>query len=133
MVLGMERRTKQRDAIQLVFEEADRPLSPEEVFCAAQRLSHGVGVATIYRAIKSMIREKVLHVVKLPGEPARYELAGKVHHHHFRCHACGKVYEANGCPGSFERFVPKGFRLDGHELVLYGRCASCLTGNGHRN
>jgi Fur family ferric uptake transcriptional regulator len=126
-IFFMVRRTRQRDAIRMAFEKADRPLSPDEALAGAQRMAKGVGIATVYRAIKSLVQGKLLHTVELPGEPPRYELAGKAHHHHFHCHACGKVYEVEGCPGHLERLAPKGFRLDGHDLVLYGHCLACLT------
>jgi Fur family ferric uptake transcriptional regulator len=68
----------------------------------------------------------VLKVVSLPGQStARYELCGKAHHHHFHCRLCHQVYEVEGCPGNIEPLIPRGFTLEDHELVLYGRCSAC--------
>jgi Fur family ferric uptake transcriptional regulator len=63
--------------------------------------------------------------VVLPGQHVRYEPAGRLHHHHFQCRHCRKVYELNGCPGNFTSLVPLGFQMDDHELVLYGSCDEC--------
>lgn len=122
----MPRNTTQRQAIQAVFEASDRPLGPHEVHLAAQASSPALGIATVYRAIKGLLDENWLVCVNLPGEPSRYERAGKRHHHHFHCNHCKRVFEADGCSLSLQRLVPPGFRLTAHELVLYGLCAGCI-------
>jgi Fur family transcriptional regulator, ferric uptake regulator len=121
----MNRHTTQRDAIRGAFAAADRPLGPREVLELAQGELPGLGIATVYRNINRLVAEGWLTPVALPGEPARYEQAGKHHHHHFHCRRCGGVYEVHGCPGSLRRLVPRGFKLESHELVLGGVCARC--------
>jgi Fur family ferric uptake transcriptional regulator len=116
--------TRQKTAIRDAFVEADRPLSPDEVLSQAQRSQPGLGKATVYRNIQSLLEEGWLQPVEVPGEPARYEVAGKEHHHHFQCSRCRKVYEVNDCM-PFKPKVPRGFRVTGHELFLYGLCAQC--------
>lgn len=123
----MERRTRQRDAIRRVFEEAGRPLGPSEVLDAGRAHVRGLGIATVYRTIASLVEAQWLTPVELPGEPPRYEVAGQAHHHHFRCRACTRVFEIHGCPGSLEQLMPAGFRLERHEVVLYGVCESCVA------
>jgi Fur family ferric uptake transcriptional regulator len=122
----MDRKTRQRQAIRQVFEETDNPLGPQEVLLAAQAYTPGLGIATVYRTLKALVAEGWLVVVTLPGEPQRYEVAGKGHHHHFRCRACDRVFEIDGCPTSVKRLTPRGFRLEGHEVVLYGTCNTCV-------
>ncbi len=87
----------------------------------------GLGLATVYRTIKLLLEEEVLSEVVLPGESARYELAGKHHHHHFHCRACRAVFELEGCPGEIGIDLPRGFQLEDHEIILYGRCEGCAT------
>ena len=43
-----------------------------------------LGIATVYRNIRSLTEEGELSEVKLPGENPRFELAGHQHHHHFQ-------------------------------------------------
>lgn len=124
--MAMERDTAQRRAIRDVFEVAARPLGPREVLEAAQPDVPTLGIATVYRTLKALVGEGWLVPVDLPGEAARYELAGKKHHHHFVCDACDRVYEVEGCPGNLRAVVPPGFRLDRHEVVLYGTCEDCV-------
>jgi Fur family ferric uptake transcriptional regulator len=123
----MERKTRQRDAIRQVFEETERPLGPFEILEAGRSHVKGLGIATVYRTINALVDSGWLVPVELPGEPPRYERAGTAHHHHIRCSSCARVFEIHGCPGDFAALTPPGFELDGHEVVLYGRCDRCVA------
>lgn len=121
----MERNTRQRGAIRRAFERADRPLSPGEVLAEARREVSRLGIATVYRSIRSLQDEGWLAAVELPGEPARYELSGKKHHHHFHCGDCDRVFEIPCHSSMTVPELPRPFRVDRHEVVLYGRCDEC--------
>jgi Fur family ferric uptake transcriptional regulator len=121
----MERNTRQRGAIRRAFQRADRPLGTGEVLELARGEVGGLGIATVYRNIRTLVNEGWLDVVELPGEVPRYEPHGKPHHHHFRCRQCNRVHEVMGCVQSLNDIVPPGFTLENHELVLYGLCADC--------
>lgn len=123
--MPMIRDTAQRRAIRKVLKEADRPLSPDEILDGAKRIVPNLGMATVYRSVKSLVEEEWLVPVDVPGEAQRYEQAGKAHHHHFNCRVCGRVYDFDGCPTGLEELVPKGFKMDDHEIYLYGTCAKC--------
>ena len=119
------RRTRQRSVIQRVLLEANRPLGPHDILEAAQAKAPGLGIATVYRAIHAMMSEGTLVAVDVPGEAPRYESAGKEHHHHFRCRECDDIFDIQGCPPDIQKLAPKGFRLEGHQVVLYGVCPPC--------
>lgn len=121
----MQRQTRQRDAIRTALSHAGRPLSPLEVLTAARSVLPGLGMATVYRTVKALLAEGTLRAVELPGAPARYELAGKGHHHHFHCRRCDGVFEVEACPAGIRGLLPGGFRLEEHEIILYGLCAGC--------
>jgi Fur family transcriptional regulator, ferric uptake regulator len=119
------RNTRQKQAIRDAFIEANRPLSPEEALIAGQHHYETLGIATVYRNIKSLLEEGWLEPISLPGQATRYEVAGKAHHHHFHCRKCGRMYELGGCAGTVLPRPPRGFRVAGHDLLLYGDCAHC--------
>lgn len=121
----MERDTRQRRAIRKVLEAAGRPLSPQELLDGARHQAPSLGLATVYRTVRGLVDEGWLAAVSLPGEPARYEPAGKRHHHHFRCRGCDRLFEVEGCRQASVARAPRGFVIEDHELVWYGRCASC--------
>lgn len=124
----MKRSTRQRTAIRDAIAEAGRPLLPQEVLDVAQGEVPGLGIATVYRNLKSLALDGELHSVELPGESPRYELAGRGHHHHFQCNTCQRVFDVLACPGDLGRLAPKGFTVEDHDLTLYGRCGDCQPG-----
>jgi Fur family transcriptional regulator, ferric uptake regulator len=125
-------RTRQQLAIRAAFEGAGRPLGPLEVVGLAQAEVPKLGVATVYRTIRTLVEEGWLTPVELPGEPPRYELAGKHHHHHFQCRGCKKAFELDECAVDLDFRLPPGFVLDDHDLTLYGRCDDCSRAPGTR-
>lgn len=123
----MQRDTQQRRAIRKALKDAGHPLSPQELLTLAQEHAESLGIATVYRNLRTLQEDGWLEAVELPGEPARYEVAGKGHHHHFHCRDCDRVYEVEGCPGNLLEVTPQGFQLENHEFVLYGLCDTCLA------
>lgn len=121
----MERQTPQREAIRSLFTEQGDPLSPQEILEGASAKVPTVSMATVYRTIRSLEELGEIVAVELPGEPARYEMAGKAHHHHFICDACGKAFDVDACPGDLSHMTPRGFRLVRHDITLYGYCSDC--------
>ena len=121
----MERITKQGTAIPNAIQTAQRPLLASEILEAAALEVPGMGIATVYRNIKSLVDNGLLTTVYLPGENPRYESAHHHHHHHFHCTRCDKVYDVHECPGDLKQLAPKGFVVESHELTLYGVCQSC--------
>ena len=119
------RRTKQRTSSDDVIGSAHGPMSALEILTTAKRTLAGLGLATVYRTIKSMCEAGVLVEVDVPGEAPRFERAGKSHHHHFLCRKCGRLFEVDGCPGDLTSLTPKGFTLESHELTLLGLCGMC--------
>ncbi|MGD8818379.1 MAG: transcriptional repressor [Acidobacteriota bacterium] len=121
----MARHTEQRTSIRAAIESAARPLSVQEVLEAARRTVPTLGQATVYRALKQGLREGWLVQIDVPGGPARYEASGKHHHHHFHCRRCGRMFEVPGCRLKQPVRLPDGFRVEGHEMLLHGRCREC--------
>lgn len=125
--MSLERQTRQRAAVKGALEATHVPMRAQDIHADAARRAPGIGLATVYRALKALIEAGEVAVVTLPGETPRYELAHLHHHHHFHCRACGGVFEVEGCPGDLAALAPSGFSVDGHEVVLYGRCARCVA------
>jgi Fur family transcriptional regulator, ferric uptake regulator len=124
----MQRNTNQRRAILQALQTAPGPLTPQEVLERAQDDYKRLGLATVYRNLNALSEQGDIIAVHLPNDVARYEMSGRGHHHHFRCDVCGQVSELEGsCPVAVLEGVtlPGGFKVQGHELTLYGVCSSC--------
>lgn len=124
----MQRNTAQRSAIRKAFTDTPRPLTPQEVHDISKETLPSLGMATIYRTLKSLVEEEWIIALEVPGEAPRYERAGMDHHHHFSCRGCGKMFDFQGCPAGITSLVPEGFHLEDHELFLYGTCPDCNPG-----
>ena len=120
-----QRDTVQKRVVREAFESAKRPLRPEEVFVRARKRRPQIGMATVYRSIKSLIAAHELCAVELPGGATYYEIFRNEHHHHFHCRACEQVFEVESCPASMKDFSLPGFKVERHEMTLFGLCKSC--------
>lgn len=123
--MSPQRSTRQRSAIENVFEKTPRPLSPNEVCGLAREEVPKLGMATVYRALNHMVDEGKLRSVDLPGQPSRYEQADLAHHHHFHCLECDRVFDLQGCLLRKDPDLPEGFVVKSHDITLNGVCADC--------
>ncbi|MFT5288750.1 MAG: Fur family ferric uptake transcriptional regulator [Planctomycetota bacterium] len=121
----MQRSTKQRRAIQATLSSSARPLSPKEIVQLAQKQGEILSLTTVYRSLKLMVENGDLAHAEIPGQPARYEVAGLDHHHHFHCEDCDRLFDIPGCPSKVHSLAPAGFVTRAHDLTLRGTCPDC--------
>jgi Fur family ferric uptake transcriptional regulator len=120
--------TRQRAVILGILRQAGQPLTAQEIHERASRDSVGVGLATVYRALKAFMAQGDIAQVEIPGTSPCYEPTDRGHHHHFICQHCRQVFDLQGCVGGLEGLAPQDFQVERHEIVLYGACASCAEG-----
>ena len=90
-----------------------------------------LGRATVFRAVEVLVQRGLLDRVAFADGTHRYRLCGaRSHHHHVTCTHCRRVVEVSVClsPEVLEAVEQAtGFRLDGHEVELFGHCAQCRS------
>ena len=121
----MIRKTKQRSAIESVFMEEPRPLTPQEVFEFGKKKLPSMGLRTVYRQIQDLSKEGLIVGMDYPGQPIRYEWVKDDFHSHFICRTCQRVFDL---PGEIEDVAitpPKGFKITGQETMFFGFCPDC--------
>lgn len=123
------KRTPQRESLLRVLEEADRPLSAEEI---RTRMDEGrSGLPTIYRNLERFTQEGWAEGLVGQDQVMRYVRCRSAHHHHhLQCEACGRTVEVEGCGVSQalkQMEAATGFRITGHRLHLTGLCPLCLA------
>lgn len=123
------RRSRRREVVLEALSEGRGHLNAEQVHKAAQKHMPGIGIATVYRALKCLCGcGKVSEFIPADGV-ARYEPAGeRAHHDHLVCTACGAFIEA--VDPEIERLQERlaarhGFAISSHRLEIYGTCARC--------
>lgn len=121
----MIRTTRQRLAIEEVFQKESRPLTPPELFEGAKRILPRIGLRTVYRQLKDMVAEGLIVGVDYPGQPLRYEWVSETDHAHFICRKCDRVFDLEVEIPDIIIKAPKGFKITGQETVFYGVCPDC--------
>ena len=102
------------------------PLTAPEIQRLAVKDVPRLGLATVYRSLKALTNDGRVVSVEIPGQMPRYERADKGHHHHFVCRTCGEVFELEKCLAGIKSMAPPRFRVEDHEIILYGSCETCL-------
>lgn len=102
--------------------------SAQELHQMLRRDGDGIGLTTVYRALQSLLDDKIVDVVRRDDGEGLYRLCGESHHHHLVCRNCGTTVEIEG--SSVERWAEAmakefNFREVGHTVELFGLCAQC--------
>lgn len=123
------KKTANREALLKVLENANRPLSPQDIFEKVK--SKGIDRVTVYRTIEAFIKSGLVKRVATGEREAVYEL-NKPHddHHHVICLSCKKVEDFTGCDA--DTLVAKALKqvknfktVSHHSFDIYGLCTSC--------
>ena len=127
MLLGMPHKTQQRSSILEVLDEIGRPVTPSELLDYSSVKSPGLGLATVYRALKQLVETGKVRKIEISGVPPHYEVLCEKHHHHFFvCEECQTMSVLAGCSGGFKKLLPAGSKMTSHEVVIYGECQDCV-------
>lgn len=121
----MQLKTQQQSSILRVLDDLGRPVTPQELLETASNNSPGLGLATVYRALKRLVETGQVRKIEVAGLPPHYEMESDRHHHFFVCEGCQKIFDLDGCPGGFKKLLPPGFRMNSHEVIIYGECQGC--------
>src|SRR3984893_1610250 len=90
---------------------------------------HGIGRATVYRALEVLERLGVLTRVHL-GACHAFTVCDEGHHHHLLCSTCNAVgpIDASIIEAEIQKLAKRlQFRLDTHMLEFAGRCSNCVA------
>jgi len=123
----MAYKTRQRDAIWEVIEASSQPLTAHTICQKAAEKVEGLGIATVYRALKQLVEEGQVRHIELAGAQPHYESSARHHHHFFLCEQCKQVFDLVGCLRGIPNLLPEGYQMKRHEIVIYGDCAECLV------
>lgn len=120
-----QRRTQQRDILTDIIKKAIGPLTVNDIHLQAEKESHSIGIATVYRTIKLLLDSNIIRAITLPDGQARYEIAELGHHHHFHCTKCSTVIDIDKCCMHLHENEVEGHLIESHEITLFGICKSC--------
>ncbi len=121
------RQTPQRERILQVLQDADSPLTVEEIW---ERMpAPRSGLPTIYRNLERFVQESWAESILGADQVMRFvRCESKHHHHHLQCESCGRTAEVDACGieatlGHLEEL--SGLRITRHQLLPFGLCPAC--------
>jgi len=124
--------TTQRLAIlNVIIENKDKHLSPEEIYHIVRLKHPEIGIATVYRTLQLLEKFNIVYRVNFDDGYNRYELnydSENHHHHHLICLKCGKVIEVKlDLLETLENQIEKenGFKIVDHNVKFFGYCDEC--------
>jgi Fur family ferric uptake transcriptional regulator len=117
--------TRQREAIDQVLKEAERPPTRDEILREGRKIVARLGPATVDRHIREMAENFQLVGLEYPGQPKRYELPADHEHPHFVCRRCERVFDLPVAMKVPRIQAPPGFEVTGGEVIYSGLCPDC--------
>ncbi|KGH48715.1 MULTISPECIES: Fur family transcriptional regulator [Modestobacter] len=124
----MIRNTRQRTAVNAVFDELEGFHSAQEVHARMRAAGDTIGLSTVYRAVQALVDDGELDSIRTDAGEAIYRRCSTRHHHHLVCRVCGRTEEVEG--PTVERWADRvaaehGFVDVTHTLEIFGTCAAC--------
>lgn len=124
------KRTKQREMVCQILEEANQPVSAADIYQEILRrdASCGYAVSTVYRTLQIFEEEGAVSKTSLPdSDMALYEWNAGGHHHYAICLKCHKRIALRECPLHHMDLseTADGFQITGHKVEVYGYCDAC--------
>lgn len=83
---------------------------------------------TVYNTVKSLAAAGLLRVVTIDAEEQRFD-ADVFNHGHFRCNACGTVFDFPVAQESVTTLSPASFAGNTWDVYVTGVCPHCQTKN----
>jgi Fur family transcriptional regulator, ferric uptake regulator len=128
--MGTSTQTMNKSDLKLiaVLERTGGFASAQELHQILRREGDGIGLTTVYRALQSLVDDKIVDLLRREDGEAIYRLCGDTHHHHLVCKSCGDTVEIEG--GAIEKWAKTmadehGFRDVGHTAEIFGICSKC--------
>lgn len=122
-----QRFTEQRSAVYRHLASTDTHPTADEVFIAVRATIPDISLATVYKALETLVGCGLATKLTYGDGSARYD--GRTDpHHHARCLDCGAVIDVAGevDARALAAVEPRnGFRIEGFRLEVVGRCVDC--------
>ncbi len=128
-----ERVTRQRLLVANALAADGRQLTADQLYDRLRRQQPGIGRATVFRTLETLVEAGVARRLELDGHVYAYVACLPAHHHHVACTICGRVEEIDEAyitPIAQRLATDLGFEIEDARLDFYGRCATCRAGRG---
>jgi len=122
--------TKARKAIWEAIVSSPEPLTVSQILNDAKKIYPSLGLVTVYRTLDVMEKAGLIKLFQTKNGSLGYVSSTFVaESHHVQCIICKKVveFECTGMEETIKAIEEKtGFRIEQHNLELFGICPSCM-------
>jgi Fur family ferric uptake transcriptional regulator len=126
---GYKLTTQRRAILDVIVENQENHLSPEEIYNIVKINYPEIGIATVYRTLQLLENLNIIYKLNFDDGYNRYELnINSDNHHHLICLRCGSIMEVKlDLLEKLENEIEKenGFKIVDHNVKFFGYCADC--------
>ncbi|HEY8422485.1 MAG TPA: Fur family transcriptional regulator [Thermoclostridium sp.] len=113
-----------------ILDDAETPMTVEEVFSILKNTVSSVNLSTVYRTMEALLKNGlIVKTTLLDYNKSLYEYKRVEHKHHLVCTGCNRMISIEDCPidDEYAKLMcsKQGFELTGHKLEIYGLCPNC--------
>jgi len=113
-----------------ILDDAESPMTVEDVFTCLRNMMIPANLSTVYRTMDVLLKNGLIaKTTLLDCNKSMYEYKRVEHKHHLVCIACNRMISLEDCPindeYAREMCRRQGFELTGHKLEIYGLCPKC--------
>lgn len=126
--MGCKLTPQRRMIVESLLETGDEQMTADDIYQKVRATYPEVGLDTIYRNLRLLVKLNVVDEVKLPGKLAQYSLNRRAHQHGLVCLECGVELPLGHCPIKELETVAReqhGFVISSHRIELFGYCPKC--------
>ena len=124
--------TPQRAAIYRALLESEDHPSPEALYRRVHRRLRSLSLATVYKALDTLVALGLVREVDVAGDAKRYD-ANLDRHHHLICTGCKRVTDV--CDEGLDAAAPSkrlaGFVARTISVQVFGLCDACARKKRH--
>lgn len=126
--MGCKLTPQRRMIVEALHLDGDEQMTADDIYQRVRVTYPEVGLDTIYRNLRLLVKLNVVDEVKLPGKLAQYSINRRVHQHELVCLECGTEIPLDHCPIKELESVAReehGFIISSHRIELFGYCPKC--------
>lgn len=126
--MGCKLTPQRRMLLEVLLAAEHRELTADEVYQQIRAVYPDVGLDTVYRNLRLLVKMNLVDEVKLPGKLAQYSINRSAHQHGLVCLDCGIEIPLSHCPIKELETVAReehSFVISSHRIELFGHCKSC--------
>jgi len=119
-----------REAVIDYLDDQSCARSAQEIYGALRSGGRRIAMASVYRSLEALQRLQLVQRVDVGAGEGLYEplAPSGEHHHHVVCDECDRIvpFEDPALERAISELAKRvPFEVEGHEVVLHGRCPEC--------